>query len=95
MTTRNLHFNPSYYGCSNVILAHIRRRAQTRTSEMDLLLPHFAHVTYENCLIAATKAGSKPSEQARTNANEQLASTCVLTTFAFICAHLLVVRIQF
>ncbi|KYN08882.1 hypothetical protein ALC57_18848 [Trachymyrmex cornetzi] len=25
MTTRNLHFNPPYYGCSNVILANIRR----------------------------------------------------------------------
>ncbi|KYN33266.1 hypothetical protein ALC56_12415 [Trachymyrmex septentrionalis] len=52
MTTRNLHFNPSYYGCSNVILAHIRRRAQTRTSEMDLLYARCKLSRYSATLLS-------------------------------------------
>jgi len=47
---------------------------------------HMLHVRIVSLQQHATKAGSKPSEQVRTNANEQLASTCILITFALICS---------
>lgn len=72
---RSLPFNPSYWGCSNVIpIICTRRSLHARASEM--LLLHEVHVTRENDLPVRGHANwnNKPNPNSR-NANEQLAST--------------------